>query len=116
MAAAGKDVGIVRVQQIDLFDRLVSHSLHSIFLSVYLTIIITLVWLLGDRQVRARKVRSSRNSLDDRTQSQRPLGFLVGDYWDDERWYIAILYELWKGIKSFQVRKIEKIIFSKQLK
>ena len=29
---------------------------------------------------------------------------------------IAILYELWKGIKSFQVRKIEKIIFSKQLK
>jgi len=39
MAAAGKDVGIVRVQQIDLFDRLVSHSLHSIFLSGYLTII-----------------------------------------------------------------------------
>jgi len=33
MAAAGKDVGIVRVQQIDLFERPVSHFLHSIFLS-----------------------------------------------------------------------------------
>lgn len=33
MAAAGKDVGVVRVQQIDLFERPVSHFLHSIFLS-----------------------------------------------------------------------------------
>ncbi|MEG4208125.1 hypothetical protein QUA20_29940 [Microcoleus sp. Pol7_A1] len=35
----GKDVSVVGVQQIDLFARPVSHSLHPIFLSAYLTII-----------------------------------------------------------------------------
>ena len=44
MAAAGKDVGIVRVQQIDLFERPVSHSLHSIFLSASPSFHACLTW------------------------------------------------------------------------
>ena len=84
MAAAGKDVGIVGVQQIDLLEWPVSHLMDFIFFSAYLTIISRLPHLASDRQERTHKVYSSRDSLDDRTQSQRPLDFLVCDSWDDE--------------------------------
>ena len=39
MAAAGKDVGIVGVQQIDLLEWPVSHLMDFIFFSAYLIII-----------------------------------------------------------------------------
>ncbi len=79
MVAVGENVGVVRGEQIDLFSRPVSHSLHPIFLSAYLAIISRLSDLESYRLVRAHKVHSSRNSLDDRTRPQRPLGFLVCD-------------------------------------
>ena len=83
MVAVGENVGVVRGEQIDLFSRPVSHSLHPIFLSAYLAIISRLSDLESDRQEWAYKVHSSRDSLDDRTQSRRPLGFLVCDSWTD---------------------------------
>jgi hypothetical protein len=62
MAAAGKDVGIVRAQQIDVFDRLVSHLMNSIFFSAYFIIISRLSHVENDRQVISHKIHSSRDS------------------------------------------------------
>ena len=86
MVAVGENVGVARGEQIDLLEWPVSHLMDFIFFSAYLIIISGYSHSLCDRQVRVRKVPSSRNSLDDRTQSRRPLGFLLGDSWDDKRW------------------------------
>ncbi|MCY7385816.1 MAG: hypothetical protein LH628_25275, partial [Microcoleus sp. CAN_BIN18] len=41
---------------------------------------------MSDRQVKAHKIRSSRNSLDDRTLSATPKFFSLCDPWAYGRW------------------------------